>query len=94
MGKCECKCRMSNIDKHQFQRDLQVMDNMKFKVDSISVLNALPLPLKQKEDFFFFAVSLILATNSTWRLQVREMEVGKAWKISWITKAQQLELSF
>ena len=53
VGKCECKCRISNIDKHRFQRDLQVMDNMKFKVDSISVLNALPLPLKQKEDFFF-----------------------------------------
>ena len=38
-------------------------------------------------------ISLILASNSTWRLLVREMEVGKAWKISWITKAQQL-LSF
>ena len=62
-GKCECKCRMSNIDKHRFQRDLQVMDNMKFKVDSISVLNALPLPLKQNEDFFLRSASFWRATQ-------------------------------
>ena len=37
--------------------------------------------------------SLILTSNSTWRLHVGEVEVGKAWKISWVTKAQQL-LSF
>ena len=37
--------------------------------------------------------SLILASNSTWQLHVREMEVGEAWKIYWVTKAQQL-LSF
>ena len=36
---------------------------------------------------------LILTSNSTWRLHVGEVEVGKAWKISWVTKAQQL-LSF
>ena len=38
-------------------------------------------------------ISLILASNSTWQLHVREMEVGKAWKTYWVTKAQQL-LSF
>ena len=37
--------------------------------------------------------SLILTSNSTWRLHVGEVEVGKAWKISWVTKAQQ-QLSF
>ena len=36
---------------------------------------------------------LILTSNSTWRPHVGEVEVGKAWKISWVTKAQQL-LSF
>ena len=50
-------------------------------------------PIEDLSRQVIVGISLILASNSTCQLHVSEMEVGKAWKTYWVTKAQQL-LSF